>query len=66
MNYRIGLRCSAGRIQEVFHREGLSLTVDRVDSTAVAVSQVEKVGDSKKFRWIYAWNGERYDVIAMK
>jgi len=58
----IGFGCSAGRIQELFQREGLSLTVDRVDSAAVALSQMEKTRDSKKFCWLYAWNGDRYAV----
>ena len=36
--YVTGLRCSGGKLQEVFHRDGMSLRVDRLDSTAIGIS----------------------------
>lgn len=35
--YLIGLRCSGGELEQVFLRDGLSLTVDRLDTIGVAV-----------------------------
>jgi hypothetical protein len=58
--YLIGLRCSEGRLEQVFLRDGMSLTVDRLDAAGVDVGLVENPGDSTRKQWLYTWDGHRY------
>lgn len=58
--YLIGLRCFNGRLQQVFLREGLSLTVDRLDASGVSVGLTVNQGDSARKHWLYTWDGHRY------
>lgn len=57
--YATGLRCSEGRLQEVFHRDGLSLSIDRLDSNTVRVGLNGKSGESARRQWSYAWDRKR-------
>jgi hypothetical protein len=63
--YLLGFRCSGGKLEEVFHREELSLSVERLDATGVTVGMVAKDGGSNREYWQYNWNGQRY-VLASK
>ncbi len=54
--YLTGLRCSSGKLQEVFHRDGLSLGVDRLDSTAITVGLNVAPGEAIRKHWSYIWN----------
>jgi len=58
--YLIGLRCSGGKLEQVFLREGLSLTVDRLDAIGVTVGLTVNQGDSTRKHWLYKWDGHRY------
>jgi hypothetical protein len=58
--YLIGLRCSGGKLEQVFLRDGLSLTVERLDATGVTVGLTVNQGDSTRKHWLYAWDGHRY------
>ena len=54
--YATGLRCSGGRLQEVFHRDGASLSVDRLDSTTINVGLNVTPGDPIRKYWSYTWD----------
>jgi len=54
--YATCLRCANGEIQEVFHRDGLSLRVDNLDSTAIQVSLMATPGDPIRKHWSYVWD----------
>jgi hypothetical protein len=58
--YLIGLRCSEGRLEQVFLRDGMSLTVDQLDAAGVDVGLTENPGDSTRKQWRYTWDGDRY------
>ena len=58
--YLIGLRCSEGRLEQVFLRDGMSLTVDRLDASGVDVGLTENPADSPRKQWLYTWDGHRY------
>src|ERR1017187_7273976 len=58
--YLIGLRCSEGRLEQVFLRDGMSLTVDRLDAAGVDVGLAENPADSTRKQWLYTWDGHRY------
>ena len=57
--YLIGYRCSNGKLQEVFHREGLSLGIDQLDSSEVTVG-LNPI-DNKPIRkhWQYVWDRDK-------
>jgi hypothetical protein len=54
--YATGFRCSGGEMHEVFHRDGLSLTVDRIDSTVINVSSMVTPGAASRKHWSYTWD----------
>jgi hypothetical protein len=54
--YLTGLRCSSGNLIEVFHRDGLSLGVDRLDSTAITISLNGTPGEATRKHWSYSWD----------
>ena len=54
--YLTGLRCSSGKLQEVFHRDGLSLGIERLDSTSIIISLNGTPGDAVRKRWSYTWD----------
>lgn len=58
--YLLGLRCTNGKLEKVFHREGLSLSVDRLDDTGVTVGLTDGDGAPTRKRWLYTWDGQRY------
>ncbi len=60
--YATALRCSGGKLQEVFHRDGLSLRVDRLDSTMIGIGLHVTPGQPKEKHWSYTWdrNTSRY------
>lgn len=54
--YATALRCLGGKLQEVFHRDGLSLRVDRLDSAAISISlHVTPERPIEKY-WSYTWD----------
>ena len=60
--YAMGLRCSAGKLQEVFRRDGLSLRVDRLDSTAIRIGFNVTPSEPIRKHWSYSWdrNASKY------
>ncbi len=60
--YATGLRCSGGKLQEVFHRDGLSMRVDRLDSTTISIGLNVTSGESIRKHWSYTWdrNSDKY------
>ena len=64
--YLIGFRCSGGKLEQVFLRDGMSLTVDRLDATGVTVELAETLGDSTRKHWLYTWDGHRYVLSSTK
>ncbi len=54
--YATGLRCSGGKLQEVFHRDGLSLRVDRLDSTTISIGLNLTPGAPIRKHWSYTWD----------
>ncbi len=54
--YLVGYCCSSGRLQEVFRREGLSLSVDRLDSSRVSVGLNTIPGKPVRNHWSYTWD----------
>jgi hypothetical protein len=58
-----GFRCSGGKLQEVFHREGLSLKVDRLDSTGVGVSLNVIPDKPIRRHWVYTWDRNRSEYV---
>jgi hypothetical protein len=50
------VRCSHGKLQEVFHRDGASLSVDRLDSTAISVGLNTVPGKPVRKHWSYTWD----------
>ena len=61
--YATGLRCSGGRLQEVFHRDGASLSVDRLDSTTISVGLNVTPGDPIRKYWSYTWDRDRSKYV---
>src|SRR5271165_5906830 len=59
--YVTGLRCSSGKLLEVFHRDGMSLRVDRLDSTAIGISFDVAPGEPTR-HLSYTWdrNSSKY------
>jgi hypothetical protein len=49
--YLVAYRCSNGRLQQVVHRDGLSLKIDRLDSSTITVS-LNTVSGQKLLRCI--------------
>jgi hypothetical protein len=62
-----GYRCSDGELREVFHRDGLSLTIDRLDSTGINVSSLVGVnpttGQKVRKWWSYIWDRSRSKYV---
>jgi hypothetical protein len=58
--YLIGFRCSDGKLEQVFHRDGMSLSVDRLDAIGVTVGLTEGHGNSHRKLWSYTWDGHTY------
>ena len=62
-----GYRCSDGELREVFHRDGLSLTIDRLDSNGIHVSSLVGVNPTtgQKIRkwWSYIWDRSRSKYV---
>jgi hypothetical protein len=54
--YATGLRCSGGKPLEVFHRDGLSLRVDRLDSTTISIGLNVTPGEPIRKYWSYIWD----------
>lgn len=54
--YATGFRCFENRLQEVFHRDGLSLSIDRLDSNTVRVGLNVESDKSARSHWSYAWD----------
>src|SRR5260370_23518003 len=54
--YATGLRCSGGKLEEVFHRDGLSLGVDRLDSTTISIGLNVTPGEPIRKHWSYTWD----------
>jgi hypothetical protein len=58
-----GYQCSDGELREVFHRDGLSLAVDRLDSDGINVSSIvganPTTGQKIRKRWSYTWDRSR-------
>lgn len=54
--YATAFRCSGTEMQEVFQRDGLSLRMDRIDSTGIQVSLRVTPGDASRKHWSYTWD----------
>jgi hypothetical protein len=54
--YAMGFRCSGGKLQQVFHLDGMSLSVDRLDSTTISVSLNVTPGKPIRKHWSYSWD----------
>ena len=54
--YATALRCSGGKLREVFHRDGLSLRVDRIDSTMIGIGLHVTPGQPIGKHWSYTWD----------
>ena len=54
--YATGLVCAAGKLHEVFHRDGMSLDVDRLDSTTINVSLNVIPGKPTRKHFSYTWD----------
>jgi hypothetical protein len=64
--YLSGFRCSGGKLQEIFHRDGMSLRVDRLDSTTLSVSLNVIPGEPTRKHWSYTWdrNTSQYVLLS--
>jgi len=60
--YATGFRCSGGKLHEIFHRDGLSLSIDRLDSNMVGVGLNVTQGEPIRKHWFYTWdrNASKY------
>jgi hypothetical protein len=54
--YATGLRCSGGTLQEVFHHDGLSMRIDRLDSTAISIGLNVTPSEPIRKYWSYSWD----------
>jgi hypothetical protein len=54
--YATALRCAGGKLQEVFHRDGLSLRVDRLDSTTINISLHVTPEQPIEKHWSCTWD----------
>jgi hypothetical protein len=61
--YLVGYRCSNGRLQEVFARDGLSLGIDRLESSELTVRMDTTPGDAVTKCWSYAWDRDKSGYI---
>ena len=64
--YLTGFLCEDGKLKEVFHRNGMSLDTDRVDSTAIVVSLNVVPGKPIRKHYSYTWdvNTSKYVLSA--
>lgn len=64
--YATGYRCSAGKLQGVFHGEGMSLRVERLDAVSIDTSLNDIPGESRKKVCSYIWdrNSRKYVLSA--
>jgi len=60
--YATGYHCLAGKLLEVFYREGMSLRVERLDSVRIDISLDAIPGKSRKTIYSYVWdrNSRKY------
>lgn len=57
--YLMGYRCSNGKLQEVFHREGLSLGIDQLDDSGVTVGLNPTSNKPIRKHWGYIWDRDQ-------
>jgi hypothetical protein len=55
----VAYRCSNGTLQQVFHRDGLSLKIDHLDSSTITVSLNPVPGQTVTTHWSYVWDQQR-------
>ncbi len=61
--YATAFRCSGGKLQEVFHRDGLTLSVDRLDATAISVSLNVTADKPIRKHWSYVWDRDKSKYV---
>jgi hypothetical protein len=54
--YATGYHCSGGKLQEVIHREGMSLRVERLDSVSIDISLDPLPGKARRKLCSYIWD----------
>jgi len=64
--YATGLRCVAGKLEEVFQRSGASLGIDRLDAKEIGIGLNVTPGKPVRKHWTYVWNPAtaRYAISA--
>lgn len=57
--FATGVRCSKGKLEEVFQRDGMSLSVEGVDSKNIRISLNAVSGKPTRTYWSYAWDVDK-------
>ena len=57
--FATGVRCSKGKLEEVFQRDGMSFSVEGVDSKNIRISLNAVSGKSTRTHWSYVWDVEK-------
>src|SRR5260370_10211451 len=57
--YATAFRCNGGKLEEVFHRDGLSLRLDYLTSVTIRVSLNTMPGESTRTYLSYTWDDHK-------